>query len=95
MTEDMFDALISRAGCDKAKDGTATLPEGSTMTLYLAHDGASLSVARVVALSLVAGVVETRDSRGETFVVSLSDLFAASISGDERKGAGRRAGFLG
>jgi len=95
MTADMYHALIARAGCEKDDDGGAKLPEGRTMTLYLAHDGASLSVAKVVALTLADGVVETRDARGETFLVSLEDLFAASLSGDETRGGGRKAGFLG
>ena len=95
MTADMYQALIARAGCDKDEDGGATLPAGRTMTLYLAHDGASLSIAKVVSLSLADGVVETRDARGETFLVSLQDLFAASISSDDTRGSGRKAGFLG
>jgi hypothetical protein len=95
MTADMYHVVIARAGCGKDDDGWMKLPDGRTMNLYLAHDGTSLSVDKVTFLKLVDGVVETRDGRGETFLVSLEDLFAASVSGDDTRGAGRKAGFLG
>jgi hypothetical protein len=96
MTEAMFKAVVQRAEGRKTDDGVVSLPEGRTLTLYAAHDGTSLQVARVTTLSLVDGIVEARDVKGELFLLSLEDVFAASVAGDaNHKKAGRKAGFLG
>ncbi len=97
MTEEMFHAVVDKAGCSKGDGGVLELPEGSTMTLYLAHDGTQLQVSRVTALAQKGDIVETHNAKGETFLLALADLFAASIVGGEGKdgGAGRKAGFLG
>lgn len=95
MTEEMFHAIVGKADCKKSSDGRLSLPEGSTMTLYLAHDGTQLQVSRVTSLQQTGDVVETQNTKGETFLLSLADLFAASIVGEGTDGAGRKAGFLG
>jgi hypothetical protein len=95
MTEAMFKAVLERAEARKSDDGVV-LPEGRTLTLYAAHDGTSLQVTRVTGLRLDAGIVEARDAKGETFLLSLEDVFAASVTGDAtNKKTGRKAGFLG
>lgn len=94
MTRQMFEAILGRAGCS-SDDGRWALPEGRTMTLYLARDGASLQVARVVEIVARETVVEALDHKGELFMLGLDDLFAASVSGDARTGPLRKAGFLG
>lgn len=97
MTEEMFHAVLDKAGCSKGDGGRMELPEGSTMTLYVAHDGTQLQVSRVNAVAQRGDIVETHNAKGETFLLALEDLFAASIVGGEGKdgGAGRKAGFLG
>ncbi len=92
MTEAMYTALLDKAEAEKSKDGEAELPEGRTLTLYAAHDGCSMSVSRVVALKLDTGIVYARNNKGETYVLSLDDLFAGSISGGDNANA-RAAGF--
>ncbi|MEZ4442541.1 MAG: hypothetical protein R3B72_25835 [Polyangiaceae bacterium] len=95
MTEAMYRAILTKAGCEKGKDGVMTLPENRTLTFHLSNDGAQLSVARVVALSLSDGVVTAEDHKGEVFLLSIEDIFAASISGEGNSGGTRKAGFLG
>ncbi|HHH30245.1 MAG TPA: hypothetical protein ENK57_18150 [Polyangiaceae bacterium] len=97
MTEEMFHAVVDKAGCTKGDGGRLELPDGSTMTLYLAHDGTQLQVSRVTALAQKGDIVETHNAKGETFLLALEDLFAASIVGGDAQdgGAGRKAGFLG
>ncbi len=100
MTESMFNAVLSKAGCEQDKDGVARLPMGRTMTLYVAHHGTQLSVSKVVAVRRNpsggdGGLLETEDAKGETFLLSLDDVFAASVSGASKAAGGRKAGFLG
>ena len=95
MTKDMFDTILARAECTTQDDGSAELPEGKTLTLYLARDGASLQVGRVVEVKLDSDVVEAVNNKGELFIVALGDLFAASVSGGSKSTKGRKAGFLG
>jgi len=97
MTEEMFHAVLDKAGCSKGDGARMELPEGSTMTLYLAHEGTQLQVSRVTALIQNGDIVQTETAKGETFLLALEDLFAASIlGGDGKDGSpGRKAGFLG
>jgi hypothetical protein len=93
MTETMYTALLDKAEAKKNDDGEAELPEGRTLTLYVAHDGCSMTVSRIVALRLEqAGVVEARDNKGESYVLGLDDVFAGSISGG-KTAEQRTAGF--
>ena len=94
MTESMYTALLEKAEAKKDKSGEAQLPEGRTLTLYVAHDGCSISVSKLVALRLEQeGLIEARNNKGETFVLSIEDVFAGSISGGGKGSAQRTAGF--
>jgi len=94
MTENMFDTVLRKAGCERDETGLLRLPEGRTMTLYIAHDGTQLAVGKVMALKRDEALVETETVKGETFILSLEDLFAASVSGNGKSAGGRKAGFL-
>ena len=94
MTEAMFDAVLTKAECTKDDKGVSRLPDGRTLTLYLARDGTQLAVSKVVALRLDQTLIETEDEKGESFLLSLEDLFAASVSG-AGSSASRKAGFIG
>ena len=50
MTEDMLNAVLKRAGCALSDDAASELPEGRSLTLYVAHAGVSLSVSRIRSL---------------------------------------------
>ena len=95
MTEEMFRAVLETANVKSDKDGWATLPEGRLMTLYAAHNGVQLTVAKVEALRTAQGIVRARSSKGEVFLLNLDDLFAAALDGGADAAAGRKAGFLG
>ncbi len=95
MTEAMYQKLLARAEATTPKRGPSKLPEGTTATLYAASQGASLTVAQIVELSLVEGVVEAKNKKGETFLIALDHVFGASLASTEDRGAGRKAGFVG
>ncbi|MBK7582349.1 MAG: hypothetical protein IPI67_19350 [Myxococcales bacterium] len=93
MTEDHLSALL--AACEagkKDKEGWFHLPEGHHLTLYAAFNGAALNVARVAQLKRDGDLVHARTVKGETYVLSLSDLFAGAI--EAAAGQARKAGFV-
>ncbi len=95
MTEAMFQRVLDRAEAQTQKRGPAKLPEEKALTLYVASYGAAMTVTNIVELSLVEGVVEAKNKKGEIYLLSLETLIAASISAGDDKGGMRRAGFIG
>ena len=74
-------------------EGWSRLPEGRTLSLYAAHDGVPLSVSRVEAVAVRGTLVRARTAKGETYLLSLDDLFAAATDGAGP--TARKAGFVG
>ena len=91
MTEEHFNALLAAAEAKKEERGFS-LPDGRSLTLYVASGGASLTVARVQAAKVERGLVYAQTIKGERYVVALEDCFAGSI--DAPPTGGRKAGFL-
>ena len=91
MTHDHLIAILkaSRATLDKQ---TWTMPDGSTLTLYLAHDGVSLTMNRVSSLRLDGEEIYARTAKSELFSFSRDDLFAVALEGEVGLST-RRAGF--
>jgi len=88
-------AILETAGAKNDKDGWSALPEGRLMTLYAAHQGVQLTIAKVEAVKSSQRTVWARSSKGETYVVSLDDLFAAALDRGHEAASVRKAGFLG
>ncbi|MBM4357485.1 MAG: hypothetical protein FJ096_05170 [Deltaproteobacteria bacterium] len=95
MTEAMYLRVLERAEAQTPKKGPAKLPEDRTITLYVAGNGASITVANVVELALADGIIEARNRKGELFVLGLADVLAAAVHTSDERGTGRRAGFVG
>jgi hypothetical protein len=92
MTPEHFDAILKNAQAKGDKDGFHVMPDGGSLTLYVAHDGASLSVSRIEAVKLEGELVYARTQKRETFAVVRSDIFAVAAEGASGQPA-RRAGF--
>ena len=94
MTGDHLYAILKLAGAKAEKDGWAMLPDGGTMSLHVAHDGASMNVSRIEALRQDGELVFARNSKREIFVVVRSDIFAVALEAESVPGKiARRAGF--
>jgi hypothetical protein len=91
MTEEHFNALLTAAEAKKEERGYS-LPEGRSITLYVASNGASLTVSRVQAAKLDKGLIHAQTIKGERYLVALQDCFGGSI--DAPPSGGRKAGFL-
>ncbi len=94
MTPEHFDAILknAQAKADGEKNGFATFPEGTTLTLYVAHAGASLAVPKVEAVRTDGDLVHAKTQKRETFTIARIDVFAVSMEGGGGTPA-RRAGF--
>lgn len=95
MTEEMLQAVLETAAAKADKDGWSALPEGRLMTLYAAHNGVPLTIAKVEAVRVSQRIVRARSAKGEIYVVGLDNLFAAALDRGHEAQAGRKAGFLG
>lgn len=94
MTGDHLDAILKTAAAKNDREGWASLPDGSLMTLHLAHDGAAMSVPRIEAVKRDGELVYARNPKRELFVFVLGDVFAAALEGEANSGKTvRRAGF--
>ena len=94
MTGEHLDAILKVAGAKSEKDGWLALPDGATLTLHIAHDGASMTVPRVEAVRQDGELVYARNPKRELFVVVRGDVFAAALEGEASAGkVVRRAGF--
>jgi hypothetical protein len=94
MTGDHLDAILKLAGAKSEKDGWLTLPDGSAMSLHVAHDGASMTVSRIEAVRQDGDLVFARNPKRELFIVVRSDVFAVALEAESVAGkVARRAGF--
>ena len=95
MTEEMLRTVLETAQAKADKEGSTAMPEGRHMTLYAAHAGVGLTVAKVERLRISQGTLRVRTAKGETFVLALEDVFAAAVEGGSESATARKAGFLG
>ena len=84
--------IIGLAGGKDGADGFTELPDGKSITWYVAHGGASMSIARSTSCKLDGALLLARSAKGELYVVELADVYAASVEGASASPA-RRAGF--
>jgi hypothetical protein len=94
MTEAMLVTILDEV--QAKRDGAErTMPDGRRVTLYAAHDGVALTIGKVASLRIENGLVRARNDKGETYIVHLDDVFAASIEAGATSGGARKAGFVG
>ena len=94
MTGEHLEAILKVAGAKADKDGWATLPEGGTMTLHVAHDGASMTVSRIEAVKHDGELVFARNPKRELFAVVAERHLRRRARRRVRAGkVARRAGF--
>ena len=94
MTGEHLEAILKVAGAKSEKDGWLNLPEGATMTLHVAHDGAGMTIPRIEGVKHDGELVYARNSRRELFAVVRTDVYAVAFEGEPQAGkVVRRAGF--
>ena len=94
MTGEHLEDILKVAGAKSEKDGWQTLPEGSTITLHIAHDGTGMTVSRIEGIKQDGELLYARNPRRELFCLVRSDVFAVALEGESNVGkVVRRAGF--
>ena len=94
MTGEHLEAILKVAGTKPDKDGWASLPEGTTLTLHVAHDGTGMTISRIEAIRQDGELLFARNPKRELFAVVRSDVFAIAMDGEAAAGkVARRAGF--
>jgi len=94
MTADHLETILKVAGARSEKDGWQTLPDGATLTLHIAHDGAGMTISRVDAIKQEGDLVFARNPKRELFALARVDLYAVALDGESTAGkVVRRAGF--
>ena len=91
MTQEHLSAILDILSAKSDKDGWSTFSEGRGVTLYAAHDGVQLTVARVEAVAVKSGILRARTSKGEIYIIALEDVFAAAAEAAATQA--RKAGF--
>lgn len=90
MTRDQIEAILKSSGAKSDKDGYA-LPEGSSVTLHIAHDGASLAFQKLESVKFEGELIYAKNVK-QTVAIVTSDVFAIALEGGNEK-ARRPAGF--
>jgi len=93
MTQEHWSALLAVAEAKKQDQGFLALPEGRALTLYVAANSATLSIARIHQVKLEGALVHARTNKGEHYVVALEDVYAGSVDTPTASTA-KKAGFL-
>jgi len=96
MTETVLKTVLDEAQGKAVEGGYVEVAEGRRITLHAAHAGVGLAISKIEKIAIEGSVVRARNERGELFVLSLEDVFAASVEGTRSAGGSpRKAGFLG
>jgi hypothetical protein len=91
MTQEHLTAILEILSAKSEKDGWSTFSDGRGLTLYAAHDGVQLTVARVEGVAVKGGLLRARTARGEMYLLALEDVFAAAAEAAPMNA--RKAGF--
>ena len=91
MTQEHLAAILELISAKPDKEGWSTFADGRGVTLYAAHGGVPLTVARVEAVAVKSGLLRARTVKGEIYLLALDDVFAAAAEGTPTQS--RKAGF--
>jgi len=92
MVGEQLQAIFKNAQAKSEKDGFATLPEGTTATVYAAHGGVGLTVSRVEAIRIEGPLLTAKTAKRESYMIEVADVFAVAVEGTSN-GPVRRAGL--
>lgn len=76
----------------RESEGWSVMPDGRFLTLHLASAGVGLTVSRIMRLRWLGAQLQTLTARDETYVFSVSEVFAGAFEDSGSKA--RKAGFV-
>lgn len=93
MSPEQVNEILQMCEASAGEGGFRDLPPKTTLNLYVAKNGVGLTVGSIEALAIKGLAVHARTTKGELYVVSLEDVFAAEVEGKAQSKTVRRAGF--
>lgn len=92
MTREQIEAILksSQAKADKSEKDGFSLPDGSNLTFHVAHDGASVSFAKLETVKFDGDLLFAKSAK-QTVAIVVSDVFAVTLEGttaQQRRPAG-------
>ncbi len=94
MDPEHFHEIMAIADAGPADDrGFREFPQKTTLSLYLAKSGVPLTVPAIEAVAVKGLHVHARTTKGDLYVLSFEDIFAANVEGRVQPRAARKAGF--
>ncbi|MBN9161395.1 MAG: hypothetical protein BGO98_45345 [Myxococcales bacterium 68-20] len=91
MTREQIEAVLKSSQAKLDKENGYILPDGSNVTLHVAHDGASLSFQKLEAVRFDGELIYAKGAK-QTVAIVVSDVFAVAVEGAGGQ-ARRPAGF--
>ncbi len=92
MTREQIEAILKTSQGKQDKEGAYGLPEGSSVSLHIAHDGATLSCQKVDSIRFEGELLYAKSAK-QTVALVTSDVFAVVLEGAGSAPARRPAGF--
>jgi hypothetical protein len=93
MTREQIETILKTASATKDKEGGQALPDGSSVTFHVAHDGANVTVQKIESVRFDGELVFAKSAK-QTVALVASDVFAVAVEGAGGAPARRPAGFL-
>ncbi len=91
MTREQIESILKASQAKLIdKDTGYGLPEGSNVTLHVAHDGASLSFQKLESVKFDGDLVFAKSAK-QTVAIVIADVFAVAVEGvgnQQRRPAG-------
>lgn len=92
MTTEELQEVLSLCEAQEV-NGWFEVPEGRQLGVHLASNGVGLTINRITKVRRRADQVQVHTVREETYIFSVSDLFACAFE-DKDKRENRKAGFI-
>ena len=91
MTNDQLETILAAVPVEIDEQGWSVPPAERLLTLYVAHDGVSLTVSKVEGVKLQSELLHARTKKRELYIVPVASVFALAVEGE--KTSERKAGF--
>jgi len=91
MTREQIESILKSSQAKLDKENGWVLPDGSNVTLHVAHDGASLSFQKLDAVKFDGELLYAKSLK-QNIAIAVADVFAVAVEGASGQ-ARRPAGF--
>jgi hypothetical protein len=91
MTREQIESILKSSQAKLDKENGWVLPDGSNVTVHVAHDGASLSFQKLESVKFDGDLLFAKNTK-QTVAIVVADVFAVAVEGASGQ-ARRPAGF--